>query len=776
MRGDDENVWQTYALDAEDALREIEATLLALESDPGDMPTIHRLYRALHTLKGNSAVLGLERIESLAHAVEDMVGLVRDGGAPFDAPLAELLLALTDGLGTIVREAGQRRADGDDAAIAPLLERARSWTRARVRRAAPEPAIRRGQIVLWSSEAPDGAAPAAPAPKPPDDGLALEIFLALARKALRELCPLLDKAGRRDGEASRVRALAIGEDLRGAAERLQLGEVVTALVRLGDVLKQAGEGLLSLVRLRGELCEALARVEATYRARTLAPQDFGMAQFAAEWPAGGTGILQSLLPDGPGRPGKLPLGSIDTCAIVGSLAPAETVIGSASPEQAGAAVAGEPAVVGAAGERSARPVASQRPSRAAVRQSLRAASARRSLRVKRAEPESGSRAEFLRIDAQKLSLVMDLAGEIALASGAVTHHPELEGKELEGFASAAHKLEVLIRELQNEVAVMRLVPVAGVFQRMQRVVRDTAKRTGKRVELVTVGEETEIDKVMVDALHEPLVHLLRNAIDHGIEPPDERVRLGKPALGKIVLEASHQDGEVAVRVRDDGRGLVRARLLARAVERGIVARDAELTDEQVRNLVFLPGFSTKEAIDEVSGRGVGMDVIKTAIEGLRGRVQLESTEGQGSCFQMALPLTLAFVDAMVVRERDRLFALPIEKVVEVFQADAGQIARNDADGQTLIQVRDRLLPVLWLHRYYGEPAREDERIEGRVIVAVQTSRGGLALPVDRLLGNQPLMLKPLKGVLAGVRAAAGCGMLRTGDVALALDCERLHVV
>ena len=172
-------------------------------------------------------------------------------------------------------------------------------------------------------------------------------------------------------------------------------------------------------------------------------------------------------------------------------------------------------------------------------------------------------------------------------------HPELEGKDLEGFSSASHKLEVLIRELQNEVSAMRLVPVAGVFQRMKRVVRDTARRTGKRVELTLLGEDTEIDKVMVDCLQDPLVHMLRNAIDHGIELPDDRRHAGKPETGHIVLEASHQGGEVSVRVSDDGRGLDRKRLVARAEQRGLIAKDHRLTDAQILELVFLPGFSTK---------------------------------------------------------------------------------------------------------------------------------------------------------------------------------------
>jgi two-component system chemotaxis sensor kinase CheA len=240
----------------------------------------------------------------------------------------------------------------------------------------------------------------------------------------------------------------------------------------------------------------------------------------------------------------------------------------------------------------------------------------------------------------------------------------------------------------------------------------------------------------------------------------------------VVLEASHQGGEVSIRVTDDGAGIDRARVVAKARERGLIAEDAQPTDDEALALVFLPGFSTRDEVSEVSGRGVGMDVIRTNIEELRGRVHLQSALGRGSRVSMTLPLTMAFVDAMVVRAQEQLFALPMEKVFEVFRAEPTRVARNSADGRTLLRVRDALVPVLWLSEFYGQPCGDDLR--DQVVVVVQTSRGELALPVDHLLGNQQVMLKPLRGMLRGVRAAAGYGMLRSGDVAITLDCERLH--
>ena len=435
---------------------------------------------------------------------------------------------------------------------------------------------------------------------------------------------------------------------------------------------------------------------------------------------------------------------------------------------------GEEVVLTEAVELSAEVVAALSAKEAAAAAEHTAAKADQDGQARRAEraERAVERREFLRVDAQKVGALMDLAGELGLACSAVTRHPDVVGRDLEGFAAAAHRLELLVRELQNDLSSLRLVPVAPVFQRLRRVVEDAARRTHKEVDLVVRGEDTEVDKVMIDALQDPLVHVLRNAVDHGLEEPAARVDAGKPPRGRVVLSASHQGGEITIEVRDDGRGLQRDRILARAIERGLCPADAQPTDDELAAFVFLPGFSTKDTADTLSGRGVGMDVLKTTVESLRGRVTLKSTPGQGSRVTLKLPLTLAFVEAMVVRERGRLFALPIEKVFEVSKVEQARVVTNSADDQVLLRVRDTCVPVLWLDRYWGESGRE-RALSGKVVV-VQTARGAVALPVDELLGNQQVMLKPLHGPLSHIRAAAGCGMLRTGDVAIALDCDQLH--
>ncbi|MET0342840.1 MAG: chemotaxis protein CheA [Polyangiales bacterium] len=729
MSADDDESFRTYAMDADEALRDIESSLLSLERAPDSSDEINRLYRALHTVKGNSALLGLLSIEALAHAAEDMVGLARERVVSVDATMTEVMLQVVDRLKAMVEQAGHDRRDQPDDGAAELVSRIHAFTRKHGKKPVPVGATR-GEILIWGDDASAATEATQAAPTSVDGGEdvddAVEFFLAQCREELpcllTEVAPARLAAGAVDGQ---IVALLIGE-LTPAALRLGYFELVDDLGILERLLREgkpaASDAMAPLLRVTREL----VRLEQRWVAAEPGRPDFGLAALCRE-----------ALGEASAAPSTVPAPVIDLDARDSTQ----------TPEIA----------------ESQRPAAPMRPPPPPTPPS--------SAPGKRARSDG----EFLRIDARKLSLVLDLAGEIALASGAVTHHPEIEQLELEGFSAAAHKLEVLIRELQNEVSAMRLVPVAGVFSRMQRVVRDTARRTGKQVALTLVGEDTEIDKVMFDSLHDPLVHIVRNAVDHGIELPDERVAKGKSPVGSLVLEASHQGGEVNVQVRDDGRGLDRARIRQKAIERGLIEASAPLDDPRLLDLVFLPGFSTKQEVSELSGRGVGMDVLKTTIEGLRGRVQIESKEGRGSTIHMTVPLTLAFVEAMVVRARERLFALPIEKVSEVFKVERAQLSRNSADASTTLRVRNRLIPLLWLHRFYGERASDDDQVEGKVVVVVQNSRGSVALPVDALLGNQPVMLKPMRGPLANVRAAAGCGMLRSGDVALALDCERLPV-
>ncbi len=749
MSHDDNELWMTFASDAAEAIRGIEESLLELERDPSNREEINRLYRGLHTLKGNSAFLALSSIEHLAHACEDLIGLVRDKGLPLDAEMINLVLSALDRLRWAVDEVCRARADVSHEAIDEVLEAvtflyAERGGESKRKGGAAE------QGGFFDELPADAVVPSA-APVLSADQLdaRLKSLNEAIDRALREASAdgpatqvLLAQCATLADDCSRAGLLDMGIHVVRVAEAARLGPVGAAQLAAARVAVAP-----SVENLVVDIPKAPPMPTAVTRAMPPAPS---VAAPSPSVPAKKSAAPAARKTPVPTKKSAAPPAK-KSAAPPRKLTPGTTSPGGTDMPLNGEKRAFLPTMM---------PTASMTPQRIAEA----AASAGR----------RDERAEFLRIDPAKAATLMDLAGEIGLACTAVTRHPALAGRDLEGFSAAAHRLELLVQEMQNDVAALRLVPVAGTFQRMRRVVRDAAQRTGKRVELEVSGEDTEVDKVMLDALQDPLVHVLRNAVDHGLEGTDDRVAAGKAPEGRIKLSATHQGGEVTIEVRDDGRGIDREKVIAKARSRGLIPANVQLSDEEALNLIFLPGFSTKEKADELSGRGVGMDVVKTTIESMRGHVGVSSTPGKGMRLTMTMPLTLAFVEAMVVREGGRLFALPIERVFEVTKVDPTAVVTSAVDGRTMLRVRDSLFPVLWLHRYWGEADSRDTDLGGRVSVIVQTRHGGVALPVDELLGNQQIMLKPLRGVLGNIRGAASCGMLGTGDVAVTLDCEQLH--
>ena len=372
---------------------------------------------------------------------------------------------------------------------------------------------------------------------------------------------------------------------------------------------------------------------------------------------------------------------------------------------------------------------------------------------------------FLCIKADKVTQLLDLVGELGLATITVTHHPALAG--LDGLANASHRLELITRQVQELTSSLRLVPASQLFQRMRRLARDLAQQTGKSFDITINGEEIEIDKTVVDQLADPLIHLVRNAADHGIESAAERQAAGKPAQGRIILSAAQQGQEIHITVSDDGKGLDRQAILNRARAAVIVGANEEPVDATVWNLIFESGFSTAAQVSNLSGRGVGMDVVQSVIRNLRGRIEVNTTPGQGTHIKLIIPVSLAFLSSMIVRSINRLYAIPINSVSQVFKPGADQVVRVSASGDVMVRRQDALVPVHWIHNV-AERALNDQ-----VIVVLQTARGALGLPVDEIIGEEQVMMKPLPEHLQDIRGGAGCAILGSGAIAIALDAERV---
>jgi two-component system chemotaxis sensor kinase CheA len=338
------------------------------------------------------------------------------------------------------------------------------------------------------------------------------------------------------------------------------------------------------------------------------------------------------------------------------------------------------------------------------------------------------------------------------------------------MAAGLADLERNTRDLQESVMSIRMIPMSMVFSRFPRMLRDLASKLGKKVDFVTQGEATELDKGLVEKITDPLTHLVRNSCDHGIELPAERLAKGKPEQGTITLSASHQGGSIVIEVRDDGKGLSRAKLIAKAREKGIDAPDS-MSDQEAWNLIFAPGFSTAEVVTDVSGRGVGMDVVKKNITALGGTVEIDSAEGYGMSVKVRLPLTLAIMDGMSVGVGEECYILPLSSVVESFQIKPEMI-RTIGNSGRVVEVRDEYMPVLELEQIFQVPRFDFENASG-IMVVVEAEGGRVALLVDELLGQQQVVVKNLEANYRRVDDVSGATIMGDGRVALILDVGAL---
>jgi len=390
--------------------------------------------------------------------------------------------------------------------------------------------------------------------------------------------------------------------------------------------------------------------------------------------------------------------------------------------------------------------------------------------------ESSADGGLMRVSSDKISRLMDLVGELSLSVSETVQSPDLAGLTLTNFDAAVHRLNMIVREVQDAATELRLVPVDDVFRRLRRMVRELERQTGKQIEMEVEGGDTAIDKLVADRLYDPLLHVVRNSADHGLEGPEERRANGKPEQGRIILSAAQVGSEVRITVADDGRGLSREKILRKAREKGFFGPDEEPDPAILWKVIFEPGFSTAETVSNLSGRGVGMDVLNATMTALRGRIGVDSSAGQGTRVALHIPVSLAFLDCIILRLGHQLFAIPIDVVLEIAKPRTDDIVGISADtGSEMFRLRGAFVPVCRLDAFYDTPMRDACATSEGVLVVVNTTSGPIAVPVNEILDRQQVVMKPLVGRLARVRASFGCALLGTGEVALVLDCERLAV-
>lgn len=379
---------------------------------------------------------------------------------------------------------------------------------------------------------------------------------------------------------------------------------------------------------------------------------------------------------------------------------------------------------------------------------------------------------LISVGVQKLDKLMDITSEIIITQELLIQNPDLKGIELQNFEKVARQFKKISTELQDIVMSLRMVPISQVFMKMKRIVRDASEKLGKKIELTIIGENTEVDKNIVDMISDPLMHLIRNSIDHGIELPEKRKAAGKSETGNITLEARHVGSEVWIEVVDDGGGLNKEKIYEKALENGLTEKSMEeLKDIEIYNFIFAPGFSTKEVTTEYSGRGVGMDVVYKNIEKLHGNVSIEKTSSKGTTMILKIPLTLAIINGMTVKVGNSKYTVPVEDIVEIMALKPENIIIS-TDGKEIINIRKKYYPVVRLHEKFKINTKTTELTEGMALI-VQNTEEDICIFADKLIGEQQVVVKPLPDYLKKVNGVAGCSLLGDGTISLILDTDKL---
>ena len=718
--GADEEILQDFLVEAGEILEQLSEQLVELESRPDDMNLLNAIFRGFHTVKGGAGFLQLNELVECCHIAENVFDILRKGERRVDAELMDVVLEALDavnGMFTEVRERAEPTPASREllAALARLAEG--------------------GRLVAITGA---GLSPHNAAEAVVEAPSAEAVSGASGDITDTEFEQLLDALGEPSAQLSGVAAAgeeitddefeSLLDQLHGKGQFVPPVVTASAAVSLApaaagdEITDDEFEALLDQLHGKGQFAASEA----------VAPAAAPMA--AAPAAAGGDEItddeFEALLDQLHGK-GKFVEPTASTAPVAKPAAP---------------------------GKPPAKPVAKAEPLRAAAPAPVAAD------KEKAAAPSEAE--TTVRVDTARLDEIMNMVGELVLVRNRLVRLGLNSGDE--AMSKAVSNLDVVTADLQTAVMKTRMQPIKKVFGRFPRLVRDLARSLKKEINLELVGEETDLDKNLVEALADPLVHLVRNAVDHGIETPEEREAAGKSRGGKVVLSAEQEGDHILLSISDDGKGMDADVLRAKAVEKGLLDKDAadRLNEFECYNLIFAPGFSTKTEISDVSGRGVGMDVVKTKISQLNGTVNVFSVKGQGSKIVIKVPLTLAIMPTLMVMLGNQAFAFPLVNVNEIFHLDLSRT--NVVDGQEVVIVRDKALPLFYLKRWLVRSAAHEEQGEGHVVILTVGSQR-IGFVVDQLVGQEEVVIKPLGKMLQGTPGMSGATITGDGRIALILD-------
>ncbi|MHC0519396.1 chemotaxis protein CheA [Vibrio harveyi] len=731
----DEDILQDFLIEAGEILELLSEQLVELENNPEDKDLLNAIFRGFHTVKGGAGFLSLAELVDTCHGAENVFDVLRNGQRSVTPSLMDTMLKALD----TVNHQFQAVQDREplDAADPALLEELHRLCKpesedevvaaVEVPVAEPEPVI--PEPVIEQPAAPVEAAPSSV-------GSVDEITQDEFEKLLDEL--------HGKGSAPGASALAAPEaPTPVSAPSLDSGDITDdEFERLLDELHGVG---------KSPSASEVAPVETPKAPEPAAPT----ASASTDGDLMTDEEFEKLLDELHGS-GKGP--SIEELDF--ATKPASENI---TPEAPKAAPAPQPAPVAAAS--SPAPASAPKPEAkpVAVKEEAKAAAPA----VKKPQAEA-----TVRVDTSTLDTIMNMVGELVLVRNRLLSLG-LNSND-EEMSKAVANLDVVTADLQGAVMKTRMQPIKKVFGRFPRVVRDLARNLNKDIVLEMRGEETDLDKNLVEALADPLIHLVRNSVDHGIEMPDDRAKAGKSRTGKVILSASQEGDHIELAIVDDGGGMDPNKLRGIAVKRGMMDEDAaaRLSDKECFNLIFAPGFSSKEKISDISGRGVGMDVVKTAINTLNGSIDIDSELGKGTKITIKVPLTLAILPTLMVGVGGHPFALPLASVNEIFHLDLSRT--NVVDGQLTIIVRDKSIPLFYLQNWLASKSpRVEERIGHGHVVIVQIGSQRVGFVVDTLIGQEEVVIKPLDNLLQGTPGMAGATITSDGHIALILDVPDL---
>jgi two-component system chemotaxis sensor kinase CheA len=700
-------------------LAAMEEGLLALEQRTEDLDLLNRIFRAAHSIKGNSGMFGFTAVGDFTHKVENILDALRNRQMVVTKPLIDLLLEATDALKCLI-EAARTDAAPDDVVLGPLQERLKGCMTASI---------------------PDTSMPDAPPPSTSDHAVHRRYTIAWTP------APTLFQHGMdplqivRDLESlGALTTTAYGLDRLPPLhemdpERCYLSWIFTLET---DCHRKEVESVFDFVR-EGSVLTFTDSTESTPRntAAGAGPGDkpsqwHPQADVPTDGEISRKLLGEILVEDGVVAPDQIVM-AIEKQQQRKRLGDILVDEGIASPEQIAKALEKQKQI---------------------------------DKMVQTAETPS------IRVDIEKIDRLINLVGELVITQSMLSDlGARFEMEQLSVLLERIAQLERNTREIQERVMSVRMLPIGTVFNRFPRLVRDLATKNGKKIQLVMSGEETEMDKTVIESIGDPLTHLVRNSADHGIETPEERATAGKPEQGTIKLKAYHEGGNICITVQDDGRGLNRDKILAKALKQGMISETDRPTDEQIWQLIFRPGFSTADQITDVSGRGVGMDVVKRNIEKGGGRVSIHTAAGQGSRFTLKLPLTLAIIDGLSVRVGRETFIVPLTTISKSIRPNREEMKSIVGRGK-LVRVSDDYLPVVPLHEVFGIPDAISDPTLG-ILMILESEGEQVAVMVDELLGQQQVVIKSLEQNFQKVAGIAGATILGDGTVAFIVDVRGL---